>query len=196
MKIIFINKKRLGVTLIIVGLMVVLLAFEKNFDNRLKLTLLIENNIKYLKQYTVFQGELTYKLPSEWLTKEEKFAGKEIMYHNDFRTENLKINGFVQVIKIQKNLKEYLEESKIISAKQNPVYDYSISAIKVKSFKGYLVDYRIEVQSGELYRCNEYFLDLQGQIVRFSFFVNENNYKENMPAIFSTIVKTVEKVYE
>jgi len=194
MKVIFINKKRLGVTLIIVGLMFVLLAFEKNFDNRLKLTLLIQNDIKYLKQYTAMQAGITYKLPEEWLTKEENFSGGEIIYHNDFQTKDSKIHGFVQVLKMPKNLKQFLDESKIISSKQNLIYDYNISTIKVKDFKGYLVEYNMEVKSGENYKCIEYFLNDQGDVIRFSFFVNENNYKENMPAIFSTIVKTVDKL--
>ena len=93
---------------------------------------------------------------------------------------------------MSKDLKLFLDESKKISEKQNKIYDYNISPIKVNNFKGYLVNYKMEVKKGIIYRCYEYFIDGKGKSIRFSFFIREENFKENMPEIFSTIVKTAD----
>ncbi|MGE5626763.1 MAG: hypothetical protein ACM3X7_01465 [Solirubrobacterales bacterium] len=192
MRVLYINRKQLGITLLLIGLMLVLFAFEKNFENKLKLTLLIENDIKYLKQYDTGKEGINYKLPSEWKTSLENYTGGEILYHNNFQSSDSVIHGFVQVINIKKELRSYLEESKIISEKQNKIYEYNISPVKVKKNSGYLVKYEIEAKQGVVYTCYEYFIDINGKIIRFSFYVRENSYKENMAGVFSVIVNTVE----
>lgn len=194
MKVLFINRKQLGVTLILIGLMLTLFAFEKTFEDKLKVTLLIQNDIKYLKQYNIAKEGYSYKLPSEWETEVKSFKGGEILYHNDFQSGNAVVHGFVEVLKIKDKLKLYLENSKVISEKQNKVYDYSISEIKVKDMEGYAIHYKIEVKPDLFYVATEYFIDGKDIILRFSFFVREDNYKENMPAVFNTIVRTIERI--
>lgn len=191
MRVVFINRRQLGVTIILIGLMLILFVFEKNFDDKLKLTLLIQNDIKYMTQYNTGVKDIIYKLPSEWKTSVENFSGGEILYHNDFQSDNSVIHGYVQVLNIKKDLKTYLDQSRIISQKQNKIYNYNINTIKIKNYNGFLINYKIESKSN-LYICNEYFVNVNGEIVRFSFFVRESNYKENMPTIFSTIVKTID----
>ncbi len=191
MRVVFINRRQLGVTIILIGLMLILFVFEKNFDDKLKLTLLIQNDIKYMTQYNTGVKDIIYKLPSEWENSVENFSGGEILYHNDFQSDNSVIHGYVQVLNIKKDLKTYLDQSRIISQKQNKIYNYNINTIKIKNYNGFLINYKIESKSN-LYICNEYFVNVNGEIVRFSFFVRESNYKENMPTIFSTIVKTID----
>ncbi|MTK10824.1 MAG: hypothetical protein F8N39_01505, partial [Clostridiaceae bacterium] len=60
MKLIIINRKRLGVTVIIIGLMFVLLGLEKKFDAGLKFTALIQNNISSLQKYEALDKKLSY----------------------------------------------------------------------------------------------------------------------------------------
>ena len=88
MKLIIIDKKKTGVFIIIVGLMLILFCLELNFEGRLKLTSLIQNNIKSLKLYKVTEKNITYKLPGEWTTQQEKFSGGELIYHNRFISNN------------------------------------------------------------------------------------------------------------
>jgi hypothetical protein len=190
MKLIIINRKRLGVTIIIIGLMVVLFSLEKNFDARLKFTALIQNNINSLVGYEALDKKFTYKLPAEWITKEEKFPGNEIIYHNDFNTKDFKIHGFVEVWNLNKDLKTFLEESKKISSEQNFYKAYEIKPININDKDGYLVNYTIITSSNKYYKGYEYFIRNKDKFFRFSFFVREDNFKENMPTIFKTIVQT------
>lgn len=190
MKLIIINRKRLGVTIIIIGLMVVLFSLEKNFDERLKFTALIQSNINSLIKYEALGQKFTYKLPAEWGTKEQKFQGDEIIYHNDFNTKDFKIHGFVEVWNLNKDLKTFLEESKKISSEQNLYKSYEIKPIIINNKDGYLVNYTIINSSDKDYKGYEYFIRNKDKFFRFSFFVREDNFKENMPTIFKTIVQT------
>lgn len=190
MKVIIINRKRLGVTIIIIGLMLVLFSLEKNFDARLKFTALIQNNINSLVQYEALDKKFTYKLPAEWSTKEQKFPGNEIIYHNDFNTKDLKIHGFVEVWNLNTDLKAFLEESKKISSEQNLYKSYEIKPIKINNKDGYLVEYTIITSNNKGYKGYEYFIKNKNKFMRFSFFVSEGNFKESMPTIFKTIVQT------
>lgn len=191
-KSIVINKKKLGVTIIIIGLMIVLLGLEKNFDMRLKFTALMQNNIKYLTQYEGMGNRLKYKLPSKWTCKNQNMFGNEILYHSDFKSEDNKIKGFVEVWNLDGDLKTFLENSKIISQKQNLYKNYNIRNIEINGNSGYLIEYTLTKELGDSYKGIEYFLERGTQFCRFSFFVNESDFKENMPTIFETIVKTLE----
>ncbi|NMM61608.1 hypothetical protein HBE96_02640 [Clostridium sp. P21] len=190
MKVIIINRKRLGVTIIIIGLMLILFGLEKNFDDRLKFTALIQNNINSLTQYEALDKKFTYKLPSEWITKEQKFSGNEIVYHNDFNSKDLKIHGFVEVWNLNTDLKNFLEESKKISSEQNLYKNYDIKPVQINNKDGYLVNYTIITSNNKYYKGYEYFIKNKSKFFRFSFFVREDNFKESMPTIFKTIVKT------
>lgn len=191
MKLIIINRKRLGVTTIIIGLMLILLGFEKYFDAGLKFTALMQNNINSLVQYKALDNKLSYKLPAEWVTKEQKFSGQEILYHNDFKTNDSKIYGFVEVWSLNKDLKDFLEESKKISSEQNLYKQYNISPIKINDRDGYLVSYTMITSSDIDYRGYEYFIKDSNKFFRFSFFMKASNFKENMPTVFKTIVQTL-----
>lgn len=191
MKVIMINRKRLGVTIIIIGLMIILFGLEKNFDSKLKYTTLMQNNINSLKQYEALDKKFTYKLPAEWKAKEQKFSGNEIVYHNDFNTKDFKIYGFVEVWNLNKDLKTFLEDSKKISSEQNLYKSYEIKPIVINNRDGYLVNYNIINSSNKSYKGYEYFIRNKDKFFRFSFFVSEDNFKENMPTIFKTIVETL-----
>lgn len=194
MKFMVINKRKLGVTVIVFGLMLILLAVYRGFDFNLKKVILIENNIDLLKKYEVVKEELSYKLPDKWKTNIKDLNSNEIVYHNDFMSDNSIINGFVQVWNYNNNLKEFLQTSKKVAEKHNGVRGYGIKTIKVQEYNGYEVEYTLSNQKGESYRACEYFIKLdKKKFIRFSFFVREKNYQENITRLFQTIVETVNK---
>ncbi len=96
-----------------------MLGISKQFDNKLKTTILVENNIKLLNDYEALNGKISYKLPVGWTTTEKKFPGDEIKYHNDFQSSDAVIHGFVEVWKGKEDLKLFLDKSKNISQEQN-----------------------------------------------------------------------------
>jgi hypothetical protein len=197
MRVIFINGRKVGVLIIIVGLMLVLFGLERRFDDRLKMAALIQNNISPLVKYKGLDGKFTYKLPEAWKTKTSSFKGNDISYHNDFKAEDLSISGFVQVWNKKIDLKKFLDNSKIISEKQNVIKDYKLEEIEVNNMKGFLVRYLIySPKEKKNYLAYEYFIDYEDVYIRFSFFVRSDKYKDNTMRIFQSIVKTLEYKYE
>ena len=191
MKVIFINKRKVGIIVIILGLMITLLGISKQFDDKLRTTILVENNINLLNSYVALNGKITYKLPAGWTTKQKTFAGDEIMYHNDFQSTDAIIHGFVEVWRRKQDLKIFLDTSKNISQKQNEIKDYKIDDFIINGKKTYLVQYLINTTGDNWYRAYEYFIDDGKEFYRFSFFTREVNFKETYGAIFESIVETL-----
>jgi hypothetical protein len=193
---IIINRKRLGITAIMLGLMAILFGFGMNFDMRLRQASLIYNNINSLVTYEGSDNSFSYKLPKEWLVTKKEVSGNEIIYHNDFVSEDEKIHGFVQVWNYEGDLMKFLEKSKEASLKPqaNKYKQYEISTVQINNNKVYLLKYIVDVGNKNYYRANEYFIGDSGKFYRISFFVKESDFKETMESIFKTIVKTIEHI--
>lgn len=190
MKLIIVNRKRLGVTVIIIGLMMVLFGLETKFDGRLKYVALMQNNINSLKKYEVPELKFSYKLPAEWTTHKQSFSGGEIIYHNDFTSEDAAIHGYIEVWSIKEDLKSFLDKSISQSELFAQYKDYAVTPLVVKKHDGYLMTYTMKTKDNANYKGNEYFVKDKDKFYRFSFFVRDVNFKENMPTIFKTIVDT------
>ncbi|MBU3159533.1 hypothetical protein KPL37_07155 [Clostridium frigoris] len=191
MKIIFVNRKKIGIIVIVFGLMITLLGISKQFDQKLKTTILVENNINLLDDYVAINGKINYKLPKGWTTNEKKFSGDEILYHNDFKSSDALIHGFVEVWKGRNDLKAFLDNSKSISEGQNKIKNYKINEIAINGKKTYVVQYLINVSDNNWYKSYEYFIDDKEEFYRFSFFTRNVDFKETYGAIFESIVETL-----
>ncbi|MGH4052499.1 MAG: hypothetical protein ACREVX_14420 [Clostridium sp.] len=190
-KVIVINKKKVGIIVVILGLMITLLGISKQFDNKLKTTILVENNIKLLNDYSTINGKVIYKLPVGWTTRERKFPGNDIMYHNDFQSSDAVIHGFVEVWNSKQDLKSFLDTSKNISEEQNEIKNYKIEDVIINGKKTYLIQYLINTNNHNWYKAYEYFVDGGQRFYRISFFTREVNFKETYAAIFQSIVETI-----
>lgn len=194
MSIIILNRKRLGVTIIILGLMLVLVGVEISFSHRLKTTVLIQNGFANLKQYTIQNSGLTYKLPDGWETSIQDLGGGDILYHNNFMYTDGNIHGFVQLWNLrQGDLKNFIESSKSSAYKPDQISNYEYKPITIKDKKAYLLTYNAKTSSGRDIKASEYFIDNGKTFFRMAFFVSSDKFKENMPAIFDAIVNTYEK---
>lgn len=192
MRVIFINARKVGVVAIIIVLMLALLVLERQFDQKLKMAALIQNNINPLVEYKGVKGKFEYKIPQEWETKQKDYEGDEILYHNEFKSQDLNIWGYVQVWNKKDDLKNFLIKSKVISEKQNKILDYRIGEIKVSGYDGYLITYTMYVPKDDTkYIAYQYFIDNKDVFSNFSFFVKKENFKDNMVRIFQSIVKTL-----
>ncbi len=190
MKVVVVDRKKLGIMLMISGLMIILFFIEISFQQRLKFTSLIQNDMNSLKGYSAMNGKLTYKLPEEWSTQEKNFGGGEIVYHNGFKSKDAKIYGYVQVWQLNEDLKMFLENSKIISEKQNTFKNYSIKPVSVNGQSAYLVEYTVLNGNDIYYKGIEYYIKIKNGFIRFAFNMRENNYKEDLNMVFKTIVES------
>lgn len=192
MKFIILNKKRIGVTIIIIGLMLILFGLEKNFDGRLKNVALIQNSINSLKKYEVPELKFNYKLPSQWATNRQNFPGGEILYHNDFTSEDAVIHGFVQVWNMKEDIKSFLDKSKNSNIGFSEYTEYNMRPINIKGHDGYLVISTMKTSQETKFKGYDYFLKDKDKFFRFAFYVRDVNFKENMPRVFEAIVETLD----
>jgi len=190
MKVIFINRKKLGIIVILMGLMITLLGVSKGFDKQLKTTILVKHNINLLDNYSGLNGKITYRLPEGWTSKEKKFLGGEVIYHNEFRSSDAVIHGFVEVWSTNRDLKTFLDSSKKISEEQNVIRNYKIDSANINGRKTYIVQYLMNVTDNNWYKVYEYFIDNGNEFYRFSFFTRNVNFKEAYGAIYESIVET------
>ncbi|KHD37285.1 hypothetical protein NL50_08150 [Clostridium acetobutylicum] len=191
MKFILVDGKKLGAIIIVVGLMLVLFGIGNNFNDKIRSTAYIQSNLGQLKEYKIKDLNLNYMLPEKWVTETEKFDGSEILYHNNFSDKASGINGFVEVWKIQKDLKTFLNNSKEASMQQNVVENYNIVTLNTNIGNGYFVKYIIKDKDEKSYVANEYFIKTGKNFVRFAFYVDQDKYKNSMQPIFKAIVETL-----
>ncbi|MCR1935408.1 hypothetical protein ACQX0N_05225 [Clostridium tepidum] len=191
MKMLIINKKRFGVLIIIIGLMLILFGLEKNFDNRLKIAALIHNNVSSFKEYNILDEKISYKLPSNWENNEEFINREDIIYNNSFIDRKNNMQGFIQLWNYKGDLKTFIKNSKEISEKQQIDYTkYSVVPVEINNMKGYLVQYSILKENKE-YVAYEYFLKLEEKFIRVSFFIPEKYHQESIETVFNTILKNI-----
>ncbi|NFH87002.1 hypothetical protein FC924_09980 [Clostridium botulinum] len=191
MKVLIINKKRFGVTMIIIGLMLILFGLEKNFDNRLKIAALIHNNVSSFKEYNILNGKISYKLPSNWEINEEIINGEDIIYSNSFIDKKNNMKGFIQLWNYKGDLKAFIKHSKEVSDKQQVDYTkYNVVPVDLNNMKGYLAHYSILKENKE-YVAYEYFFKVEEGFIRVSFFVPEKYYQESIETVFNTILKNI-----
>lgn len=193
MNIFVLDKKKFGIIIIIIGLMFIMFATAKRMDGNFKYVALMQSDINSLKEYTILGQQISYKLPEKWSTKLGTKLTNDILYHNDFNSEDAVINGAIEVWNwdAKENLKVFLERSKNDSTKENSYKNYKVTPININNQDAYEVVYSIMASKDVYYRAYEYFVKENDKYVKFAFYVREGNFKENMPTIFKTLVETV-----
>ncbi|AYF54056.1 hypothetical protein FDJ70_01345 [Clostridium botulinum] len=190
MKLILVDRRKAKVFCILVLLMGVLFGVGEVIKGQLNPVSLMQNNIKSLKEYKVLEGKISYELPSEWECRLKSFPGNQIIYHNEFVSKDMCISGFVQVWNDKEDLKTFLENSKVSSQKQNKIKNYKIKEININESQGYYINYTMKANERE-YIASEYFIKYKKGFIRFSFFNNKENYKEDMKGLYNAILKTI-----
>lgn len=191
MKLLIVDRKKLGIVIIMIGLMVVMLGLFTNLDEKLKSAVLLQNDIKALKQYEYKNEHFYYKLPENWTTQEQKFEGGEIIYHNNFKSEDSNIQGFTEIWNTKSDLKQFIEDSKAIALQNGKFKYFNVQPVNFNGKEGYLLNYDMLTPGNKYYVAYEYMFKGKDRFYRVSFFVNEKNYNEGMAALFKTIAETL-----
>jgi hypothetical protein len=148
---------------------------------------LIPVDIKY-KEYTGLDNKFTYRLPEEWKTSEQKFEGNEIIYHNDFTSEQDKLHGFVQVWNASMPLAEFLNKSRESAVGVVYFKDYSIEPAKINGKTGYILNYTRSADNDKYIKALEVFiLQKDNVFIRFAFYMDETLWKDEYRELFLSI---------
>jgi hypothetical protein len=146
-----------------------------------------------LKKYTALQDKFEFMLPSSWATMEQPFKGGEIIYNLFFTSDDKKVRGLVQVWDMKKPLKQFLEESKKSAVGAVDFKYYRVKELKTDSNQGYLVDYSRRNNQDKYVRSYEAFIEnSKGRVYRISFYVNEDDWKQQYLILFNRIIRSME----
>ena len=192
MKILIVDKKKLGVIFVVMGLMIFIFCIGIKLDNRIRATAFIQSNLGELKKYSSNEYKLSYKLPIKWQASRESFNGEEIGYYNNFSDIDEGINGFVQIWDYPGSFEDFLQMNKKISDTENKVENFNVSNLNIDNEKTCLITYEGD-SHGDSYHAFEYFINEDGNFVKFCFYIKDNKFSANIPSIFKAIAETVKK---
>lgn len=143
------------------------------------------------KDYTGYEGRFKYRLPADWSTAEQKFEGREILYHNDFISGDKKILGYVQVWNLNIPLKDFIEEARENAVKEVTFKEYSMEPVRINNKEGYILQYTRDADNGKYMKAFEVFIIDEGNTFhRFAFYMDEKSWKDNMRMLFLNIAAT------
>ncbi|MGL5243953.1 MAG: hypothetical protein ACRC7R_02075 [Sarcina sp.] len=186
------NKRQLGVTLILVFLMMVMLTGEKVFNNNIKKVALTNNNIGDLNRYMALEGTISYSLPDTWDVEEKKYPGNYIVYDNNFVSEEMGILGYVQVLNTNKDITTLVTEDKE-KLKDKNIYKYELGEDKINGNNINKVSYTEKSDKGKTYLNIIYYKKISNEkILKVLFSSSEEKYKENYSTIYEVILDSFE----
>ncbi|MPQ42206.1 hypothetical protein [Clostridium tarantellae] len=186
------NRKQLGVTLILICLMIIMLTGEKLFNNDIKKVALTNNNIGNLNRYNALEGSISYSLPDTWDVEEKKYPGNYIVYDNNFVSEEMGILGYVQILNTKKSIEELVNADKE-KLKDKSINKYECNEDKINGENITKVFYNEKSNKEKLYLNVIYYKQLsEGQVLKVLFSSSEDKYKEDYNTIYQVILDSFE----
>ncbi|ELC8443482.1 hypothetical protein QYB59_002526 [Clostridium perfringens] len=185
------NKKQLGITLILILLMLILVTGENMFNGNLEKVALINNNIEGLNTYTALDGILTYKLPDSWDVEEKKYPGNYIIYDNNFTSDSMGLWGYVQILNSSEGLEKMIEKDKGKLNNDN-VNDYVVTDEKLDDELVKKVVFKEKNDKGITYVNTIYYKELkENKIVKVLFSATESKQREDYSIIYKAIIDSL-----
>lgn len=185
------NMKKLGLAIILVGLMLVIIGFGRYFEERLRIATLTQNSMLEFKEYSIDEYDISYKLPAEWYTTEilNEDQDKDKIYINEFISSDTSIYGYIEIIKSKEEFKEVIgnveKEIKDMGNKEITSED-----IEINEVMGSLVQYEFKFSEKNIKKAYEYYLPYKDYVIKASFTISDKKVKENTRVVFDNIVKT------
>lgn len=133
-------------------------------------------------------SEITFQYPDVLRLEEIINLGQEIRIHMNYHHTNNKVHGFFQVWKLNRNLEEFLNESKKFSSMT--FINFKESAIKVQGLNGFMWEY-IFMDTANDIKGFEVFLENGNEMYRFSMFVSDMDYKPQYKRIFKRMFQSL-----
>lgn len=190
MKYFDINNKRLGVTLVILGLVIILFGLQINFQGNIRELALKNNGLEDFKEYNVLNNKLIYKLPQVWSVQDGEYKVSDILYHSSFSSLDIGINGYIEVWNNEDAIETFVDRSKEYTVKEYKYDKYTSNKIQLNSNEAYEVSYNM-YSKDKSYNVYEYFVILNNNVIKISFSVDKSKDKQSNKLAFKSIVNTI-----
>ncbi|WP_346931055.1 hypothetical protein [Clostridium sp.] len=189
MKLVDDNMRKLGLAIILAGLMIVILGFGKYFEESLRTATLTQNSMVEFKQYDILDGKIKYKLPSSWLTtiKENK-DGKNV-YLNEFVSEDANTYGSVEIINSVEGVEAIIDKC-IADVEGMGIKDYKKEKVKIDNRELDYIQYDLKSSKDNIKRTYEYYVPYDDYVAKIIFIISDKKTRENTQVVFENIVET------
>lgn len=184
------NRKQLGVTIVLICLMGLLFVGQGIFNERFQLISLMNNNITDFTEYTDKNNEFSFQLPSQWENSDRSLPGNYITYYKNFSDSSLGITGYVQLISYKGDEKSLIEKDK--GYIEGEIGNYSLDNYQSKNHKGYKASFIVTDKNKKETFYDVYYLKIKdNKLVKLSFVVDGKYYKTSYQDIFKALVDSV-----
>ena len=189
MKLVDDNMRKLGLAIILAGLMIVILGFGKYFEESLRTATLTQNSMVEFKQYDILDGKIKYKLPSSWLTtiKENK-DGKNV-YLNEFVSEDANTYGSIELINSVEGVEAIIDKC-IADVEGMGIKDYKKEKVKIDNRELDYIKYDLKSSKDNIKRTYEYYVPYDDYVAKITFIISDKKTRENTQVVFENIVET------
>lgn len=190
MRLIAARSRQTGLVVILIGLMITIIGLGQYFESKLKVATLVQNNIGSFKKYSALEGNLNYSLPQSWIASEGSSSRENVIYFNEFVSDDTYTHGFIQIIKTKDNMKKLIDID-IKEINDMGIKDYTLNPSIIKGYDGYILQYSLNVNNEKTNKNYTYYIKNQDYIIKASFVINDEKHKENTPIFLQNIVNTI-----
>lgn len=188
----FMTKKQLGMTILLIGLIIVLYGAQLGLSDKLKSVSFTANNINGFKEFKINETNYCYSLPDNWAIEEKKYPGNYIVDHKDLKSEELGIIGYVQILNTDKDGEDIARDDKTKISSE--VEKYEAIEFEYKGKEGIKVTYKEKLKAGKNVMSVIYYVELEeDRIIKIHFNIDEKKYKDNFNDIFEAIIDSINK---
>lgn len=181
--------KKIGLALILVGLMMVIISFGKYFEESLKVATLTQNNMVSFEQYEILEGEIKYELPTNWISAEKVSMDSSEIYNNEFVSEDASIYGSIEVVNGFNGVAEVMEQC-IAEIKDMGVQKYDRDTVNINQMSVGTVEYDIRFTNNNIKHVYEYYIPYEKNMIKATFIISDEKARENTNVVFENIVRT------
>lgn len=185
-----INKKRLGITIIIIGLIMILLGFESLLHKNIRNAVFVENDMGKLQEQTILDGDVAYFMPNNWKVEEKESEKNHILYHSDFSWNDDQIKGYIEVWQNNIALDTFMTSTKNTALRSKEYKNYDSRKTKISSMDAYEVSY-IQSNNGESYDTYEYYMNGKDYVVKLIFLTPENTTNKSYTSVFKALSEKI-----
>ena len=184
------NRKQLGITLILLGLMAVMISGGEIFKDKLKEVALIEADMNIMKEVSNAQPKVAFSIPEDWTINTKPYTSNNLIYYSEYTSKESTLNGYIKVFASEENIGELIRSDKKLIKDSYRIEDYKTEVIKIDDKSVHLISYIFYNEKREGFVAKEYYLNDMGNIVKMCFYISKDSYKDNMLIAFQTILES------
>lgn len=183
------GEKKIGLALILVGLMMVIIGFGRYFEESLKVATLTQNNMVSFKKYEIIDGEISFKLPINWICSEKVSLNSNELYNAEFISEDRDIYGSIEVMNGSNGVEDVMEQC-LAEIKDMGISEYDRDTVKINKRIVETLEYDIKFTNSSVKHAYEYYIPYEENMIKATFIISDEKTRENTNVVFENIIKT------